>query len=70
MKVKKEIFDLSEKILDTFDPERLKQVEMDKARAEKVKAQEGKNKWENIEKTMDAEEKEQTIKDKNFDKES
>jgi hypothetical protein len=34
MKVSKQIFELSEKILDTFDPERLKQAELNKVEQE------------------------------------
>ncbi len=49
MKVNKEIFDLSENILNTFDPKRMKQNEI--LNVEKTKSVS--NKWENIEKGIE-----------------
>ena len=66
MKVNKEIFDLSENILNTFDPKRMKQNEI--LNVEKTKSVS--NKWENIEKGIEKQEKLDEINNKDFEKES
>ena len=66
MKVNAQLYKLSEEILNNFDPARLKYNEIKSVGEVKDTG----NKWTNIEKQMDKEEKIQEIKDKDFDKEA
>jgi hypothetical protein len=54
MKVSKEVFAISEDILDHFDPDRLKKVEIDKIKSEDTSAS---SKWDQMEKEMDKQER-------------
>ena len=67
MKVNKQIFDLSENILNTFDPQRMKQNEIANIKNQKPAA---KNKWDQIESGIDQEEKLEAVNNKDFEKES
>ena len=66
MKVQKNIFDLSEQILEHFDPQRIKQNEIKSVGTPKLVG----NKWTNLEKQMDNDDKIEEIENKDFDKEA
>ena len=66
MKVSSQLYNLSEQILDNFDPARIKQNEIKSVGEVKDTG----NKWTNLEKQMDKEDKIQEIQDKDFDKET
>ena len=68
MKVNKAMFDLSEEILNTYDAKRIKTEEINKTESS-IKTDTGNNKWENLEKQMDKEDKMKEIENKDFDKE-
>ena len=56
MKVTKEVFEISEKILNTFDPERLKKIKIEEIKASSKVPLTG-NKWDNLSKQLDQDEK-------------
>lgn len=66
MKVKKEVHDLTEEILNLFDPARLKEKEIVEAGKEENKAR---DKWDKIEKQHEKEEKMDEINKKDYSKE-
>lgn len=63
MKVSKEIYDLSEDILNEFDPDRMKQREIEKIKSENTSAS---SKWDQMEKEMDKEERLEQVQNTDF----
>ena len=69
MKVSKEVFEISEEILNCYDPERLKNSKINEIKASSKVPTTG-NKWDNLSKQLDQDEKIEEVKNEDFDKQA